>query len=346
MIGVSNPVIGNGWRSQWENEIKAFASLPENKSYIKEVKIVNTPNNDPTQQAAGIRNLISEGVNALIIDAATPTGLNTVIAQAHNAGVKVVCADNPCTSPYADTVALNNFQFGELQAKWLVEALKGTGNIVMIRGVEGASADVQRYEGAMSVFHKASGIKILDTVPGEWTESVAQKAMAQLLSTYNNINGVWGEGGNGIGVVNAYVAAHRKFVPITGETTNGYLKDLAKYRSQGLSGVSVGGGMANGVWAVRQVLDQLRGTKTVPEHMLLPDTEVVSDSSHELVAGTNYFPNLPSIFWLGYNNTLASNVAFAPKELLSGKVTAGESPAPAPANSSFWSNPVASPAPH
>lgn len=348
VIGVSNPVIGNGWRFEWENEIKTFAALPQNKRYIKAVKIVNSPNNDPTQQAAAIRNLISEGVNALIIDAATPAGLNTVIAQAHAAGIKVVCGDNVCTSPYAETVALDNFQFGKLQAQWLVKALHGQGNIVMIRGVVGASADVDRYDGAMSVFKKAKGIKILDTVAGDWTESIAQKAMAQLLSTYSNIDGVWGEGGDGIGVVNAFLAAHRKFVPITGETTNGYRKDLAKYAGRGLTGISVGGGMANGVWAMRQALDELKGVHTVPSHILLPDTAVASDKTHPLKAGIDYFPGVTDIFWLGYNNTLPKGIAFNPHELLKGeyKPALHKKPAPRLSNVSFWKHPKAAAAPH
>ena len=54
----------------------------------------------PTQ-AAQIQNLILQGYNAIVINAASPTALNGAVRQACNAGIVVVSFDGIVTEPCA-----------------------------------------------------------------------------------------------------------------------------------------------------------------------------------------------------------------------------------------------------
>src|SRR5437667_11606653 len=83
VIGVSNTLVGNGWREEMICAVKAQAVA----SGVVSKVIVADRNGGPAEQAADIRNLISAGANAIIINPSSSTALNAVIAQAASRGV-------------------------------------------------------------------------------------------------------------------------------------------------------------------------------------------------------------------------------------------------------------------
>ena len=69
------------------------------------------------------------------------------------------------------------------------------------------------------------------------------------------------------GVVRAYVAAKRAFVPVAGTDENGFACQLEKYKSQGLQGVQVGSALyayALGLKTTLQVLEGKDGAEVDP----------------------------------------------------------------------------------
>jgi ribose transport system substrate-binding protein len=152
-------------------------------------------------------------------------------------------------------------------AQNFVKLLGGKGNIVVLRGIAGNAVDAAEASGFNSVFSKYPGIKVLATVYPEWDDAMAQTDMASLLSRYNDINGVFTEGGMEQGVVRAYVASHAKFVPVTGTDENGFACQLKQYNSQGLKGVQVGTAIYAYALALKTALGVLSGhsePNTVP----------------------------------------------------------------------------------
>src|SRR5947207_9793591 len=85
VIGVSNTLVGNGWREEMICSIRAQAKA---SGVVSSVKVANR-NGGPSEQNADIRNLISAGANAIIINPSSPTALNSTIAQAASRGIKV-----------------------------------------------------------------------------------------------------------------------------------------------------------------------------------------------------------------------------------------------------------------
>ena len=78
VIGVSNTLIGNGWREGFVCSIKAEA-LASGK--VSKVVLANR-NGGPSEQIADLRSLISAGVDAIIINPSDRKALNGVIKQA------------------------------------------------------------------------------------------------------------------------------------------------------------------------------------------------------------------------------------------------------------------------
>ncbi len=268
VIGVSNGYFGNTARVEYEAELKAYAALPSVAPHIKKL-IINNAGTSVAAQIAAVDGMIAEHVNAIILDSNSTTGLNPAIAAAHQAGIVVVAANDIVTSKLAYHVETVGNQFGQAMAKGLVSLLHGHGNIVVLRGIAGNAVDAAEASGFNSVFAKNTGIHVLATVYPQWDDAQAQTDMASLLSRYNNINGVFTEGGMEQGVVRAYLAAHRKFVPVTGTDENGFACQLKQYQSQGLEGVQVGTAIYAYALALKTALAALSGAKVpnfIPIH--------------------------------------------------------------------------------
>ena len=117
VIGVSNTLIGNGWREEMICSIKAQAKA---SGLVKKVILANR-NAGPTEQIADIRNLISAGANAIIVNPSDRTALNSVIKEAASRGIVVVAVDQAVTAPEAYIVSNDQVAYGAASAKWLAE---------------------------------------------------------------------------------------------------------------------------------------------------------------------------------------------------------------------------------
>ena len=241
VIGVSNGYYGNTARVEYQAELKAYAAIPSVKPLIKKL-IINNAGTSVAAQISAVDGMIAEHVNAIVLDSNSLTGLNPAIAAAHKAGIVVVAVNDDVTSTLAYHVQTVGQQFGATMAQNFVKLLGDKGNIVVLRGIAGNAVDAAEASGFNSVFSKYPGIKVLATVYPEWDDAMAQTDMAGLLSRYSNINGVFTEGGMEQGVVRAYVAAHAKFVPVTGTDENGFACQLKQYHSQGFAGCPGGYG--------------------------------------------------------------------------------------------------------
>ena len=96
-IGVSNTVQGNGWREEMICAIKAQA-LTSGK--VAKLNIAHR-NTDAAGQLEDIRNLISAGVDAIVVNPADPAGIQAALAEATKAGITVVAVDQTVTEPSA-----------------------------------------------------------------------------------------------------------------------------------------------------------------------------------------------------------------------------------------------------
>ena len=143
VLGVSNTHINNGWREEMICAIKAEAKQSGKVSKV----ILANRETDVAGQVADIRSLISAGANAIIINPASPTALNTVIAQAAAKGIKVISVDQRVTAPQAYDATNDQVAYGRGGAAWLFKTLGGKGNVVEMRGFAGVPADTDRHTG-------------------------------------------------------------------------------------------------------------------------------------------------------------------------------------------------------
>lgn len=222
-IGVSNGYIGNGWRTQMLDSIEDLAAFYEGQGLVDDV-IIQNAGVDVNTQIAQIRNMINSGVDLLMIDPNSETALNPVIEEAKAAGIPVIAFDAPVDNDYALNVVIDQAEWGKKLAEWFVEQLGGSGDIVIVSGIAGHPANVNRLIGMKEVLDQYPDINVLAEVNGNWDQASSQQAMSNLLASYPEIDGVLTQDGMALGVVNAFVAADREIPVVTGELMMGYVK--------------------------------------------------------------------------------------------------------------------------
>lgn len=206
-IGLSNSYNGNSWRQQMVSDFTKAASSAKKAGKISDFTIVNS-NNDATQQISQLKAMILQGYNAIVIDAASPTALNGVIKQACDAKITVVVFDSLATAPCAYKLESNYLTYGQIETDFVAKQLNGKGNLLEIRGVAGTSVDIDISKGIHTAVNKNPGLKIVGSVNGNWTTTVAQQAVVGILPSLPKVDAVVGQGGDGAGAVAAFQAQH------------------------------------------------------------------------------------------------------------------------------------------
>lgn len=285
-----------------ENQWKAALAMEPYASQV-DGPIYNA-NNNLRDQSQQLSNLVSLGVHAICIDAASPTALNEIVEQASAHGILVVSFDNTVTAPSALSVNTNQFQFGQMLAEHLVGLLGGHGNIIMVTGVPGTTVNADRNAGAQSVWQRHPGIRVVNSYTGMWDSSIAQKNTAAIVSSLPKIDGIWCQGGTD-GVLKAFQAAGRPLPPTCGESENGFRKFLAGMPGYPkVRGLSIGQPTYLSVVALEVARQILRGE--YPRRNVVIPFPTATDTT--VRPGQTVFSGVPDSFFDGFTDTSANPV--------------------------------------
>lgn len=285
-IAFSNSYYGNNWRTEMLNIAAAYAKQPQVAKYIKEFKIYNA-GNDVAQEIAQIRQMILSGFDAIVVDGASPSGLDNVIDQAVRQHIVVIAFDNTVTTDEAININENQYDMGKGWAEFLVKETGGKGNILMVRGLAGTTVDNDQAQGAHDVFKKYPDIRTTE-VYGNWDVGTNQKVAADALATHHDIVGVWGTEGM-TGTLQAFLQQNAKLVPMTSESDNGFMMLAVQHKMPALV---IGQSPALVAVGIRAAIAALDG-QALPRTANIPLNPVTTD---QMKADENYFPKLPNSF--------------------------------------------------
>jgi ribose transport system substrate-binding protein len=285
----SNASASNSWRlamvEHVRYEIKQHAEI---KAFHE-----TDANDDPVKQISDIEELLAKGCDALLASPAKLDELKPTIDNAMEKGVPVVLIDRTVTGDnYVSYVSSNNCTMGRMQAEWLVEELKGSGNIVLLSGVKNSSVAEDRMRCARAVFAQHPGIKEIAQDYANWSPVDGKKIMGDWLKTYDQIDGIWADGSQGVGAVNAYIEANKPVPPITGCDINVFLK---QWKQNSFSAVAVTYSPQVGEIGVRTALDILAG-KPVPHRLDIPQHAITKENLDQHVR-----LDLPDGYWSASN---------------------------------------------
>jgi ribose transport system substrate-binding protein len=208
-IALSNDYAGNSWRQTMISDFEKVAKIALDQGLIAEATVFTTNESSSAEQAAQIQNLILEGYDAIVLNAASATALNGAVRQAVDAGIVVVSFDNVVTEEKAWRL-VTDFQYaGAAQVEWVANRFdKAT--LLEIRGLSGTYVNDAIHEGIQSALKNYPNLKVVGEVYGDWTQSVAQREVAGILPSLPKIDAVLTQGGDGYGAAKAFEAAGRE----------------------------------------------------------------------------------------------------------------------------------------
>lgn len=289
-VGYDIYFAGNTWSVQMYSEFKS--AVARHPDLVKDVIYTESENNI-SKQIANLEDLITRRVDVIICTPVNPAAVVPVLEKAYQRGIPVVLlAATANTDKYTCLVTVDDRDFGEAGAKWLVEKLGGKGQIIALNGIPGISVSEDRWLGAKSVFDKYPGMKVIANVSADWDYAKAKLAVGNLLAAHPQIDGVWSQGGEmTLGAMEAFQAAGRKMVPMTGEDNNGFLKAWQKLQPSGFTSIAVSKPTWISAEALRIAIDILQG-KAVTKDIVMPVDRITDKDLAEYVRS-----DLPDSFW-------------------------------------------------
>jgi ribose transport system substrate-binding protein len=265
-IGVSNTLVGNGWREEMICAVKAQALASGNVSEV----LVHNINGGAPEQIAGIRNLISSGAKAIIINPADREALNGVIKEADRRGIVVVAVDQAVSAPEAYVVTNDQVEYGRVGAEWLAEQLDGKGKVVEMRGIEGVPADEDRHQGFTEALEEYPDIDVVKETFTGWQFANGGKQALDILNSNEQVDGIWTSGID-YTVVNAFKTAGKDYVPVVGADTNEFLNQMLTLEKDGFTGGAVTNPATIGGVGTRIALDAVAGEEPEKQTLLKPE---------------------------------------------------------------------------
>lgn len=138
-------------------------------------------------QAAGIDDMIAQGIDILLVQAAQAEGLKQKLDEVHAQGIPYLFVGKPIHGTDAVTmVSMNNLEIGKQIGQFIVDHLQEKygevkGNLVLIEGIPGDETSVDRIGGAREILDKYPDINIVAQQPADYRRPQAVAVMQNVL---------------------------------------------------------------------------------------------------------------------------------------------------------------------
>ena len=202
--------------------------------------VVSDAQQDNSKQIAQIETFIRERPDVLIVAPNERAALSAIMGQAIQAGIPVICLERDISQPnYTTYIRIDNRAIGRMAGQFIVDSLTKhngapRGNVVILRGLLGVEAQINRDGGAREVLSRYPDIHIVADPVADWIQAKAKDRMTEVLRAQPHIDVVYAH--NDPMAVGAYLAA----------------KELNREQEMIFIGVDGLGGAAGGI---RKVMD-------------------------------------------------------------------------------------------
>lgn len=284
-VALSNNYAGNSWRQAMLTSWEDVTGQAVADGVVAAADAFTTSENQATEQAAQIQNMILQGYDAIVVNAASPTALNGAVKEACDAGLVVVSFDGIVTEPCAWRIAVDFQEMGREQVRYLADRHPDGGNLLEIRGLAGVFVDDEISAGINEEAPK-HGFDIVGAVHGDWAQDVAQKAVAGILPSLPDLVGVVTQGGDGYGAAQAIAATDRDMPTIIMGNRQDEMAWWAEQRDANgydTTSLSIAPGVSTlAFWVAQQVLDG----QEVPKDLVVPFLRVDAEQLDDTLAET------------------------------------------------------------
>ncbi len=149
-------------------------------------------NGDVNKQNNDIQDLITQGIQVLILNPANPEAVAPSLAAAKAAGIPVITVDRPVTSGAVAHIGRDNKAMGQLVGEALGKALGAAGGkVIELQGDAGGSVMADRRDGFAAGIASNPKVKIVLGPYAEYIRAKAVTAMQDLLQANPDVKAVY-----------------------------------------------------------------------------------------------------------------------------------------------------------
>jgi ribose transport system substrate-binding protein len=209
IVALAVAPVANAWRAamleSWQRTTDAAARAGE----IAAAPVRSATANTLQAEAAQLTALITEHPAAIVVDAGSPEALNGVVRRACDAGIVVVSFDGIVTEPCAYRLQYDFGKLGAIEVDYLARKLGAGGNLLELRGVSNTDLDEAIHDGVAAALGAHPQLHVVGAVHGNWRRGDAKRNTGSVLPVLPEIAGVVVQGGDALGVADAFTAAGR-----------------------------------------------------------------------------------------------------------------------------------------
>lgn len=215
-IGYASSYAGNTWRAEGLKRLtQELFPVYKDAGLVEDIVVTQSDLND-ARQIQQMRQLVDQGVDAIIVCCSNPVALNKAVEYAYSKGVVVFSYSGYLTSEKALNASSNYTLGGYEIAKAMIEEVGGKGNFLLVSGIAGAASSESFDTGAKRALEEFPDAKLVGQVWGNWTDQVAQTEVQKFLATNpTKIDGIIAQGSQETGVLKAVLQSGRDVMPIS-----------------------------------------------------------------------------------------------------------------------------------
>jgi ribose transport system substrate-binding protein len=171
--------------------------------------IILDSQNDIAKQISDIEDLLTQGIDALVINPVDEAGIGVAIAAANAAGVPVVTIDrNGGEGDITSRVGFDNYRAGFEAGEYIAAQNNYTGQVAQLQGMPGGADVRERSQGFQDAIAQYPDMEIVYEPYTNWDTAEAQAATEDLIASNPDVVGIWAHADSVImGAVQALEAA-------------------------------------------------------------------------------------------------------------------------------------------
>lgn len=165
---------------------------------------------DALVQQEQFETMITQGFDAIIFVPIDIEAGAAAVEAAHAAGIPVVGSNTRVNSNLLTSyVGSDDVQSGYMEARYVLDQIGCEGEVVIIEGPIGQSAQISRLEGNMKALAECPNVTVLEQQTANWSRAEAQTLMENWLTAHpGEIDGVIGQNDEmALGAIEAIKAA-------------------------------------------------------------------------------------------------------------------------------------------
>lgn len=146
--------------------------------------ICNDPDMDANKQISQVESFIAQGVDAIIMDPCDADASSPAITKAQEAGIPIINVNSVTKAEPDAFVGSRDEESSEIAIKFIAEKIGEKGNMGMIHGNPGQSAEIKRSDGAYAALKNYPDIKIIAEQTANWSREEAMALTENWIQSY------------------------------------------------------------------------------------------------------------------------------------------------------------------